>query len=532
MKVFSSFAQLQRYSPEPYTLSGVIQADLSLKQYVRIGGWWKEVKEATSVTPTTEVDWGDIQGTLSNQTDLIAYLAATYYPLSNPNLYIDCASVPGCETDPVFTAWLSGPPNISEFNNDLGYITSAALSGYATQSWVNAQGFLTSITSWMVTTALGYTPYDASNPSGYITSSALSPYLTISSAAATYQPLGTYATATNSMTFSNKSGNISQWTNDSGYITSSSLSSYVQNSRKLSINGTQYDLSADRSWTVGDALTSGNLSQFAATTSAQLAGVISDETGTGALVFANTPTLTTPILGTPTSGNLTNCTSLPAASVNSGALANGMTATTQSAGDNSTKLATTAYADAVYPTIPYISGNWYCNGMKGTIITYSTSGSSTLAVNTLRAHPFIPSKTITLAKLGCMINTAANGKIRLIVWNDNGSLYPGTVLYDSGQLTAATAQFLSHTVTGTNTLTKGTIYWLGQVMDGVCNLPGYNNRLVVNELMGYQGLNGDTASYIGYTTTSANAFANGAPTFPAGASLFNNVNLYALTMFQ
>lgn len=61
----------------------------------------------------------------------------------------------------------------------------------------------------------------------------------------------------------------------------------------------------------GDALTSNPLSQFAATTSAQLAGVISDETGSGALVFANTPTLVTPVLGTPTSGTLTNCTGLP-----------------------------------------------------------------------------------------------------------------------------------------------------------------------------------------------------------------------------
>jgi len=38
------------------------------------------------------------------------------------------------------------------------------------------------------------------------------------------------------------------------------------------------------------------LSQFAATTSAQLAGVISDETGTGALVFGTTPTFTTSVL--------------------------------------------------------------------------------------------------------------------------------------------------------------------------------------------------------------------------------------------
>lgn len=64
---------------------------------------------------------------------------------------------------------------------------------------------------------------------------------------------------------------------------------------------------------VGDALKADPLSQFAATTSAQLAGVISDETGSGALVFANTPTFVTPLLGTPTSGTLTNCTGLPVA---------------------------------------------------------------------------------------------------------------------------------------------------------------------------------------------------------------------------
>ncbi len=62
---------------------------------------------------------------------------------------------------------------------------------------------------------------------------------------------------------------------------------------------------------VGDALVANPLSQFAATTSAQLAGVISDETGTGALVFANSPTLVTPALGTPASGTLTNATGLP-----------------------------------------------------------------------------------------------------------------------------------------------------------------------------------------------------------------------------
>lgn len=52
------------------------------------------------------------------------------------------------------------------------------------------------------------------------------------------------------------------------------------------------------------AVTSGKLSQFASTTSAELLGVISNATGTGALVFASTPTLVTPVLGAAT------CTSI------------------------------------------------------------------------------------------------------------------------------------------------------------------------------------------------------------------------------
>lgn len=66
------------------------------------------------------------------------------------------------------------------------------------------------------------------------------------------------------------------------------------------------------------AFTSNNLSVFASTTSAQLAGVLSNETGTGLAVFNDTPTFIAPILGTPTSGTLTNATGLPISSGVSG----------------------------------------------------------------------------------------------------------------------------------------------------------------------------------------------------------------------
>jgi len=50
---------------------------------------------------------------------------------------------------------------------------------------------------------------------------------------------------------------------------------------------------------------------LATPSSANLITAITDETGSGALVFATSPTLVTPILGTPTSGTMTNVTGLP-----------------------------------------------------------------------------------------------------------------------------------------------------------------------------------------------------------------------------
>lgn len=82
----------------------------------------------------------------------------------------------------------------------------------------------------------------------------------------------------------------------------------------------------------GDVTTSGTL----ATTVAKIQGTtVSGTTGSGNVVFSTSATLVTPALGTPTSGVLSNTTSA-----------------TLSPRDNSTKLATTAYADNGDSTIP------------------------------------------------------------------------------------------------------------------------------------------------------------------------------------
>ena len=92
-----------------------------------------------------------------------------------------------------------------------------------------------------------------------------------------------------------------------------------------------------------------DVATFLATpSSANLISAVTDETGTGSLVFANTPTLITPILGTPTSGVLTNCTGSPTFT---NVKYSGLIATTAAA-------PTIASATTIAPTEPitFISG--------------------------------------------------------------------------------------------------------------------------------------------------------------------------------
>src|SRR3990167_10071399 len=66
---------------------------------------------------------------------------------------------------------------------------------------------------------------------------------------------------------------------------------YLTLGTNISVTDTTLNVTGDGT---GDALVANPLSQFAATTSSQLAGVISDETGSGSLVFATSPTFVTP----------------------------------------------------------------------------------------------------------------------------------------------------------------------------------------------------------------------------------------------
>lgn len=97
---------------------------------------------------------------------------------------------------------------------------------------------------------------------------------------------------------------------------------------------------------------------LATPTSANLASAITNETGSGALVFATSPTLVTPALGTPASGTLTSCTGLPISTGVSG-LGTGVAtflATPSSANLASALTDETGSGAAVFATGPTVTG--------------------------------------------------------------------------------------------------------------------------------------------------------------------------------
>jgi hypothetical protein len=129
------------------------------------------------------------------------------------------------------------------------------------------------------------------------------------------------------------------------------------------------------------AITSvGNATSLGSFSSANLAAAVTDETGTGALVFATSPTLVTPALGTPASGVVTNLTGTASININGTVGATTPAAgafTTLSATGVTTVQAGTAALPAIITSGDTNTGFWF---PAADTLAASTAGSERLRI--------------------------------------------------------------------------------------------------------------------------------------------------------
>ena len=177
-------------------------------------------------------------------------------------------------------------------------------------------------------------------------------------------------------------------------------------------------------------VTTDKISALAATTSAELAGVISDETGTGTLVLATSPTLVTPTLGVATATSVNKVTITAPTTSATLTIANGKTL----AANNSITLA----------------------GTDATTITFPTTD-ATLA-RTDAAQTFTGTQTFSSTMVGSINGNAATAtklatarKINTVDFDGSADI---TVTAAAGTLTGAT---LASNVVGSSLTSVGTI---------------------------------------------------------------------------
>ena len=211
--------------------SGIVAAKNWVSNLFQLKGNWALKSDTSSLNLSARFALYQPAGNYAFKTDTsLLNLQARY------NLYQPAGSY-ALKTD---TTLLNLAARFGLYQPAGSYLTSASLSGYATQSWVSSQGYLTYITSTLINSALGYTPYNSTNPAGYITSSALTGYLPLS-AGSSYPLTGVlYINHPSTATFNGivcSTNSIAKWaTGTSVSAASDNFEIYNENTSHSSLN--------------------------------------------------------------------------------------------------------------------------------------------------------------------------------------------------------------------------------------------------------------------------------------------------------
>jgi hypothetical protein len=148
-------------------------------------------------------------------------------------------------------------------------------------------------------------------------------------------------------------------------------------------------------------------------------------------------------------------------------------------------------------------------------------GTGAIAANVMRAAPYALTKSLTFDSLQAEVTTLVGASnFRLGIWLDDGSLYPGALLVDSGELSGASNGVVAATIS--QAISPGVI-WLGILGDAAITFRAPGSASTPSDIMGEPAAMGSTIRQAFYTV--AQTYGALPDPFTAGATINAAANL-------